>query len=117
MVRLTDDPKTQAYAERRRAEGKTTREIVRWPQRYVAREVYRAPHRPACRSRRERSRQPASPPASASPPSRPFRRLAHQHLTPRRGLSRNGELASDYQAWLAEIALAIGKSIRTPAML
>lgn len=29
IVRLTCDPRTQAYAERRRAEGKTSREIIR----------------------------------------------------------------------------------------
>ena len=41
MVRLTCDPATKAYAERRRAEGKSDREIVRCLKRYVAREVYR----------------------------------------------------------------------------
>lgn len=41
MVRLTCDPDTKAYAARRRAEGKTTREIVRCLKRYIAREVYR----------------------------------------------------------------------------
>jgi transposase len=42
MVRLsTGDPATKAYVERRTAEGKSLREIVRCLQRYVAREVYR----------------------------------------------------------------------------
>lgn len=41
MVRLTCDPATRAYAERRRAEGKTSREIVRCLKRYIAREIYR----------------------------------------------------------------------------
>lgn len=41
MVRLTCDPTTQAYAARRRCEGKTDREIMRCLKRYVAREVYR----------------------------------------------------------------------------
>jgi transposase len=41
MVRLTCDPATRAYAERRRAEGKSTREIIRCLKRYIAREVYR----------------------------------------------------------------------------
>lgn len=40
MVRLTNDPDTQAYAARRRAEGKTTREIIRCLKRFIAREVY-----------------------------------------------------------------------------
>jgi transposase len=42
MVRLsTGDPATKTYVERRRAEGKSLREIVRCLKRYVAREVYR----------------------------------------------------------------------------
>lgn len=41
MVRLTCDTGTQDYAARRRAKGKTDREIVRCLKRYVAREVYR----------------------------------------------------------------------------
>jgi len=42
MVRLsTGHPATKAYVERRTAEGKSLREIVRCLKRYVAREVYR----------------------------------------------------------------------------
>ncbi len=41
MVRLTCDPATRAYAQRRRAEGKTSREIIRCLKRYIAREIYR----------------------------------------------------------------------------
>jgi len=37
---MTCDPRTRAYAERRRAEGKTIREIVRCLKRYIAREVF-----------------------------------------------------------------------------
>lgn len=40
MVRLTNDDRTRAYAARRRAEGKTTREIIRCLKRYIAREVH-----------------------------------------------------------------------------
>lgn len=39
--RLRLDKETQAYAERRRAEGKTDREIRRCLKRYVARQIYR----------------------------------------------------------------------------
>jgi transposase len=39
--RLRLDKETQAYAERRRAEGKTDREIKRCLKRYVARQLYR----------------------------------------------------------------------------
>ena len=42
FTRLGSDPATRAYAERRTAEGKSTKEIIRCLKRYVAREVY--PH-------------------------------------------------------------------------
>lgn len=42
LVRLRHHPPTRAYVERRRAEGRTNREIVRCLKRYVAREVYTA---------------------------------------------------------------------------
>ncbi|MCI3928901.1 transposase [Streptomyces sp. AN091965] len=41
LARLRWDPRTQAYYERRVAEGKTRREIIRSLKRYVAREIYR----------------------------------------------------------------------------
>jgi transposase len=40
IVRLATDPHTRAYAARRTAEGKTSREIIRCLKRYIAREVY-----------------------------------------------------------------------------
>ena len=41
MVRLTCDPDTKAYVERRLKEGRSKREVIRILKRYVAREVYR----------------------------------------------------------------------------
>jgi len=41
FTRLGSDPATRAYAERRTAEGKSKKEIIRCLKRYVAREVYR----------------------------------------------------------------------------
>ena len=41
IVRMRDDPRTQAYAAKRTAEGKTRREIVRCVKRYIVREMYR----------------------------------------------------------------------------
>jgi hypothetical protein len=41
MSRLRYDPTTQAYAQRRRAKGKTSREIKRCIKRYVARQPFR----------------------------------------------------------------------------
>lgn len=52
FVRMQHDPRTRAYAERRRAEGKTDKEIIRCLKRYIAREIYktlvspRAAHEP-----------------------------------------------------------------------
>ena len=42
VVRMVHDADTRAYAERRRAEGKTSREIRRCLKRYLARHLYRA---------------------------------------------------------------------------
>jgi hypothetical protein len=41
LVRVHCDPRTRAYVARRRAEGLSTREIMRCLKRYVAREIYR----------------------------------------------------------------------------
>jgi transposase len=41
LTRLQRDDRTRAYADRRRAEGKTDREIKRCLTRYIARELYR----------------------------------------------------------------------------
>jgi len=41
LTRLGDDPATRADAQRRRAQGKTNREIRRCPVRYVAHQLYR----------------------------------------------------------------------------
>ena len=41
MVRLRSDERTQAYAARRRSEGKTTRDIIRCLKRHIAREIHR----------------------------------------------------------------------------
>jgi transposase len=41
LTRLRTDPATRTYAQRRRAQGKTNREIKRCLIRYVARQLYR----------------------------------------------------------------------------
>ena len=41
LVRLTWDPDRRAYRDRRRADGKSDREIIRCLKRYVAREMFR----------------------------------------------------------------------------
>lgn len=40
IVRMRHDPRTQAYVERRRAQGRTNGEIVRCLKRYIAREIF-----------------------------------------------------------------------------
>jgi transposase len=42
MVRLSHHQPTKDYATRRRAEGLSTREIIRCLKRYIAREIYQA---------------------------------------------------------------------------
>ena len=41
IVRMRHDERTRAYVERRTAEGRTKREIIRCLKRYIAREIYR----------------------------------------------------------------------------
>jgi transposase len=40
LTRMSNDDRTRAYVERRTAEGKSKREIMRMLKRYIAREVY-----------------------------------------------------------------------------
>jgi transposase len=40
ITRMSSDPRTAAYVERRANEGRTKKEIIRVLKRYVAREVY-----------------------------------------------------------------------------
>lgn len=47
LSRLRYDPATRAYAERRRAEGKTDREIKRCLKRYIARQLFRQLENPS----------------------------------------------------------------------
>jgi transposase len=46
MTRMSTDPRTRAYVERRTKEGRSKKEIMRVLKRYVAREVYRYLPRP-----------------------------------------------------------------------
>lgn len=50
VTRMRMDPATRAYTDKRRAEGRTTKEIRRCLKRYLARQIYRhlnATHTPA----------------------------------------------------------------------
>ena len=41
ITRMAHDPQTRAYVDRRRAEGRTNREIRRILKRYLARQLFR----------------------------------------------------------------------------
>jgi hypothetical protein len=41
ITRMIHDPATREYVERRRTEGRTTKEIRRCLKRYLARQIYR----------------------------------------------------------------------------
>ena len=41
IVRMRMDPQTRAYVERRRTEGRTTKEIMRSLKRYITRQLFR----------------------------------------------------------------------------
>src|SRR5699024_3401167 len=42
VTRMTHDPETRAYVDKRRAQGHTTKEIRRCLKRYLARRIYRS---------------------------------------------------------------------------
>jgi transposase len=69
LIRLRTDPATRAYATRRRAQGKTNREINRRLIRYIARQLYRLLEtQPALHLTQHRSVQRALGRWSRSPP-------------------------------------------------
>jgi transposase len=107
MVRLQFDPRTKAYAERRRAEGKTYREIVRCLKRFIAREVFGHLTRPKAvplgsllRETRNAARISLKTAATA---------LATQQIRIsrlERALDFDRDFALRYQTWLSEQLVA-----------
>lgn len=103
MTRLRNDPTTQAYAERRRAEGKTTREITRCLKRYIAREMHHLltnpppiPHGPDLRHQRTQAHITLT--AAAQAIGCPTTRLSALE----QGTHHNTTLANHYQHWLTQ---------------
>ena len=101
MVRLSHDKTTQAYAQRRRAEGRSDKEIIRCLKRYIAREIYRLltnpPAIPAGAALRQRRQQAGLPlrviaEAISSWPTR----ISELE----RGLKYDADLATRYSLWL-----------------
>ena len=104
-VRLRSDERTQAYAARRRAEGKTNREILRCLKRPIAREVHRlltdppeVPHGADLRRRRTQHGLTLDAAAEA------LDAATSQISALDRGLHHDRRLAERYQQHLAEIA-------------
>lgn len=100
IARLTCDGRTQDYAARRRAEGKTDREIMRCLKRYVAREIYRmltdpptVPNGADLRAARAAAGISLAVVADALG-TRPTRISELE-----RGIKHNADLATRYQLW------------------
>jgi transposase len=101
MSRLASDQATRAYAARRRAEGKSDKEILRCIKRYIAREVFRLLTKPAtvpdpADLRRQRSAAGITLASAASQLMVTPMRLSRLE----RGVLHSAELAGHYQAWL-----------------
>ena len=104
MTRLRVDERTIAYAQRRRAQGKTTREILRCLKRHIAREIYRLLTDPpkipqGADLRRQRTRHGLTLNDTAQALNTHATRISELE----RGLRHNRDLAQRYQQHLAEI--------------
>ena len=103
ITRLSTDPRTKAYAQRRRKEGKTKAEIIRCLKRHIAREVYQlltnpapTPHGPELRRTRLHSGLTITSAAQAL-------NVAPTRISElERGLHHNSDLANRYQQHLAQ---------------
>lgn len=96
--RMRSDPRTAEYVERRRAEGKSTREIMRCLKRYVAREVYRALTRP-CDA-------PAPPDPAALRAARRSAGLSQRQVAEALGLSQSSVSGAERGVWSNRLAAA-----------
>ncbi|MCY4103012.1 MAG: IS110 family transposase [bacterium] len=103
MVRLRCEQRSIDYAERRRAEGKTHREIIRCLKRHIAREIHQlltnppaVPRGAGLRHRRQQAGLTIHTTAAAigANPSRVSEL--------ERGLHHNRDLANHYQNWLSQ---------------
>ena len=105
MVRLRSDPRTQAYAARRRSEGKTTRDTIRCLKRHIAREIHHlltnpppTPHGPDLRHQRLNNHITLT--AAAAALNTPTSRLSALE----RSTHHNHNLATHYHTWLTQQA-------------
>jgi transposase len=101
MVRPTCDPATRAYAERRRAEGKSTREIIRCLKRYIAREIYRLltkPHEVPNRAELRAARIAGG--LTLREAAEALGTIPIRLSEIERDIRRNGDLEHRYRTWL-----------------
>ena len=105
MVRLRCDPTTQAYAARRRLDGKTNRDIIRCLKRHIAREIHHLltnpppiPHGADLRHQRRNANITLT--AAAHALNTHTSRLSALE----RGTHHNTTLATNYQHWLTQNA-------------
>jgi transposase len=101
MVRLTCDERTRSYVQRRRAEGKSDREIIRCLKRYIAREIYQLLTNPApvpsgVQLRAARTTAGISLATVAEQLGTWPTRISQLE----RGTTHDAELATRYQRWL-----------------
>ena len=101
MVRMSTDPRTRAYVERRTTQGKSKKEIIRCLKRHIAREIYRLLTKPTAmidgadlRASRLAARISLTVAADALA-TWPIRLSRLE-----RGLDHDANLAHRYQLWL-----------------
>jgi transposase len=101
MVRLTHDQTTAAYRDRRRAEGKSDREITRCLKRYVAREIHRILTKPPIvPTGHELRDKRTTAKISLETAARHLKTQPTKLSKLERGITHNNELANRYQTWL-----------------
>lgn len=101
LVRMSYDPRTQAYVARRTQEGKSTKEIIRCLKRHIAREVFQLITNPTtvtsgAELRNVRLQAGITLTAAAEALSVWPTRISELE----RGLTHNPDLAHRYQLWL-----------------
>lgn len=105
MVRLTCDDRTRAYAARRRAEGRTSREIIRCLKRYVAREIHALLiNPPAINDTADLRPARLATGISLTDAARQLNVPASRLSELERGTRRPAELEQRYRSWLQEVA-------------
>jgi transposase len=101
LTRLATDPNTKAYATRRRAEGKTTRDIIRCLKRYIAREVYHLlTHPPAVTDPGELRTARLGAGLSLTDAARALDTIPIRISELERNIRRNDQLEHRYRTWL-----------------